>query len=86
MSDVRGISVPWVVLGAGATWAAAIGLLLYTTIFGQHDHIALWAVLVIAVASAWTVIAAQCMGRRKTVEAIAHRIAVETERDRLSRI
>jgi hypothetical protein len=66
----RCLRIPVSMTGALATWLVAFALLAWETAGGVSPVASEWALVLSAVAAAWTVIIAQGQCRRKMVKAI----------------
>lgn len=86
MSEERRVQIPVVAIGAALLWLTAVGLLGWETWTPGRTTHGQWALLASAAAASWTVIAGQCLGRRKLAERIVRKLEVRQEETRLSRI
>lgn len=89
VSEVRGMNIPYVVLVAACLWTAALGLAVWSTLTAEEVRSgpgALWSILTAAAAASSTVLAGQCIGRKRTVRAIVGQLELREEAQRLTRI
>lgn len=83
--ESRSVRIPLVVLGAVVLWTTAVGLMTYDTMLG-NGRMAEWAIITSAAAATWSVVAAQCMSRVKTVNHIVRKLVLHEQASKLTQI